>query len=82
MSTIERLISLLKKFANHKSDCRCFICRNLSEDEKAALQAFLSGDGVPAFGFALSETNPVLQDVSADFQIIGVTVAHPFDSKE
>lgn len=30
--------ALFRKFANHKSDCRCFICRSLTAEERNYLR--------------------------------------------
>ncbi len=33
---------LLRKYANHKEACRCFICRTLSDEDRAVLRHILS----------------------------------------
>lgn len=41
----QELRGLLKKFGNHSEDCGCFICRNLSGNEKEALNEFWNYEG-------------------------------------
>jgi hypothetical protein len=38
--TPEQLTPLLAKFANHRPDCYCFVCRALTSEEKKTLDAF------------------------------------------
>jgi hypothetical protein len=40
-----RMQNLLRKFANHRAECGCFICRNLDDDERAFLAEVLA-DGL------------------------------------
>lgn len=42
---INMIADLLVKFANHRSSCGCFICRNLTEQEQTYLDLFWAEKG-------------------------------------